>query len=154
MYLFLEERAVGASRVRQNWPVSQSSNLTVDEEEHQDLIRRVTGGQEEPTLQRRRAVEPEQSSEDEVEEVPPPSKRAKTNKSSRGAKSSSTRATRSKHSSKDLWTTIEYIWPAHERPPGLLQDRDWVNAQSYESISLMRKAGDLCLIIYVNLPAC
>lgn len=84
-----------------------------------------------------------------MEVVPQPSKKQRTNKAGKSAKSTPTKTTKSKYSSKDLWTTVGFIWPAHERPPGLLQDRDWVNAQSYESISLMKKAG--IFVIYILL---
>ena len=39
----------------------------------------------------------------------------------------------------DLWSTLDFIWPPSERPPGQLQDREWVNSQTYEKISMMKK---------------
>ena len=96
----------------------------------------------------RRTIQQEQSSDEEIVLVPtaqaPQTKKRRTavSRSSKGSKSTPARPAEpmeQAQSTNDLWSTINYIWPAHERPPGLLQDRKWVNSQSYESISLMKK---------------
>lgn len=103
-------------------------------------------------------VEVEQlSDEDEDEEQAPPPKRNRP--STAGAKraqpkvSAQPKAKPGRKAGKqppakkgrrvdiDNWTTWESIWPASERPQGQLQDRDWVNGQTYERISMMKKAG-------------
>ena len=142
-----EAEAGGSGNPMNRSNLSQSSNLTV-EGDRQDLIDRVTGEQGGPAPQRRRQVEQQQSSDEEIEVIAPTSKKRKL--TGRSKRSNPAGTTKAKDSNKDLWTTVGYIWPAHERPPGLLQDREWVNSQSYESISLMRKAG-IFVIFYLYL---
>jgi len=61
-----------------------------------------------------------------------PARSSKTSKSSGSASASST----------DMWSVMESgFWLAADRPSGQFQDRSWINSQSYETLSMMKKVS-------------
>ena len=61
-----------------------------------------------------------------------PARSSKTSKSSGSASASST----------DMWSVMESgFWLAADRPSGQFQDRSWINSQSYETLTMMKKVS-------------
>ena len=83
------------------------------------------------------------------EELQVPTKRQRKGTGS-GSQARSKPARKQKATSKgadsntDLFSILEAgVWPAAERPPGVFQNREWINSKSYESLSMMKKASTL-----------
>ena len=82
----------------------------------------------------------------ESDEEEPPSKRKRSTPGSGTSKSKSApkqkKGKEKSHTDTDMWSIMESgIWVAADRPPGQFQDRDWINSQSYETLSMMKKVS-------------
>ena len=83
-------------------------------------------------------VELEHESDEEDDRPRKRPRKATATKPSRSARS--TRTGRSTFSDTDMWSVMEAgFWVAADRPGGQFQDRAWINSQSYETLSMMKK---------------
>ena len=95
-------------------------------------------------------VELDQMSDDEDMEQdsspPKKSRRGGTSATSRSRPARSSKTSKSSGSasalSTDMWSVMESgFWLAADRPSGQFQDRSWINSQSYETLSMMKKVS-------------
>ena len=100
-------------------------------------------------------VELDQVSDDEdVEQESSPPKKARRGATSATSRSRPARGSKTSRppssasaSSTDMWSVMESgFWLAADRPSGQFQDRSWINSQSYETLSMMKKVSSgFCL---------